>query len=107
LFITLGDRQSNANRDIAQQKDNLLGKIVRINTDGTITEDNPFVGREFVPNLVSGTAMCSPPLPSRDGELWKWSMGPCGMNQHRTQGPHTAAGCRYGIEYAAAPSGMV
>src|SRR5690606_38105815 len=48
LFITQGDRQSTANRDIAQQMDNLLGKIVRINTDGSIPKDNPFVGRDGV-----------------------------------------------------------
>ena len=44
LFVTLGER--NIGRAQAQTLDNTLGKIVRINPDGTIPPDNPFVGRE-------------------------------------------------------------
>ncbi len=43
LFITLGDRF--AQRDSAQDLGTTIGKVVRINKDGTIPEDNPFVGR--------------------------------------------------------------
>lgn len=42
LYLTLGDR---ANRDMAQDLNNHIGKVVRLNPDGTIPEDNPFVGR--------------------------------------------------------------
>lgn len=44
LFVTLGERFSYRNR--AQDLSTTLGKIVRINPDGTIPRDNPFVGRE-------------------------------------------------------------
>ncbi|MGZ9243861.1 MAG: PQQ-dependent sugar dehydrogenase, partial [Candidatus Binatia bacterium] len=44
LFITLGDRF--AYRDQAQNLATTLGKIVRIQPDGGIPKDNPFVGRE-------------------------------------------------------------
>jgi glucose/arabinose dehydrogenase len=44
LFVTVGDRFST--RDLAQRLDNDLGKIVRINPDGSIPKDNPFVGRQ-------------------------------------------------------------
>lgn len=43
LFVTLGDRYDL--RDKAQDLSTHLGKVVRINTDGTVPKDNPFVGR--------------------------------------------------------------
>jgi glucose/arabinose dehydrogenase len=43
LFVTLGDRFSR--KDDAQTLDNHLGKIVRIEPDGKVPADNPFVGR--------------------------------------------------------------
>jgi aldose sugar dehydrogenase len=42
LFVTLGERFQ---RDRAQKLDETLGKLVRINADGSIPKDNPFVGR--------------------------------------------------------------
>lgn len=39
LYITTGDA---TDRDIAQELDNLGGKILRINSDGSIPSDNPF-----------------------------------------------------------------
>lgn len=39
LYITTGDA---ANYNLAQDLDSLAGKILRINPDGTIPEDNPF-----------------------------------------------------------------
>mgnify|MGYP006188789269 CR=1 FL=1 len=41
LFITLGDRYSE--KDKAQTLDNHQGKVVRINADGTVPADNPYV----------------------------------------------------------------
>src|SRR5262245_6536380 len=46
LFVTQGDRQVEAGRQLVQQLDTLQGKIVRINKDGSIPKDNPFVGKE-------------------------------------------------------------
>lgn len=43
LFITQGDRQSY--RDRAQDLSQGMGKVVRINRDGSIPGDNPFVSR--------------------------------------------------------------
>jgi glucose/arabinose dehydrogenase len=43
LFVTLGDRFDY--REQAQVLTSLLGKIVRINPDGSVPRDNPFVGR--------------------------------------------------------------
>jgi aldose sugar dehydrogenase len=41
LFITLGERYSE--KDKAQTLDNHQGKVIRINADGTVPADNPFV----------------------------------------------------------------
>jgi glucose/arabinose dehydrogenase len=42
LFLTLGDR---GNRDRVQKLSNHFGKVIRINRDGSIPKDNPFVGQ--------------------------------------------------------------
>ena len=44
LFVTLGDRYSR--RDDAQRLDSHLGKIVRIEADGRVPADNPFVATQ-------------------------------------------------------------
>jgi glucose/arabinose dehydrogenase len=43
LYITTGDA---TRRDLAQMLDSLAGKILRLNDDGTIPADNPFVGQQ-------------------------------------------------------------
>ncbi|HRD77313.1 MAG TPA: PQQ-dependent sugar dehydrogenase, partial [Hyphomicrobiaceae bacterium] len=51
LFVTLGERYQ---RDEAQSLEKHWGKVVRINPDGSVPADNPFVGRTGVlPELWS------------------------------------------------------
>ena len=45
LYITLGERSDTPMRRYAQQLDSHLGKVLRINPDGSVPQDNPFVGR--------------------------------------------------------------
>jgi glucose/arabinose dehydrogenase len=45
LYITLGERSDANMRRYSQQLDSHLGKIVRINPDGSAPPDNPFVGQ--------------------------------------------------------------
>ncbi len=45
LFVTLGERSILEGRVQAQDLKSHLGKIVRIRPDGSVPEDNPFVGR--------------------------------------------------------------
>jgi glucose/arabinose dehydrogenase len=42
LYVTTGDA---TRRDLAQQLSSLAGKILRLNDDGTVPTDNPFVNR--------------------------------------------------------------
>ncbi|HSS19538.1 MAG TPA: PQQ-dependent sugar dehydrogenase [Pyrinomonadaceae bacterium] len=43
LYITTGDA---TDRELAQRLDSLCGKTLRLNDDGTIPTDNPFVGQQ-------------------------------------------------------------
>jgi aldose sugar dehydrogenase len=45
LYVTLGDRFDRPNRPKAQQLDTHIGKVVRINPDGSAPADNPFAGQ--------------------------------------------------------------
>jgi len=45
LYITTGDATQ---RDLAQKLDSLAGKTLRLNDDGTVPPDNPFVGQQSV-----------------------------------------------------------
>lgn len=82
LFVTLGDR--NSRRDDAQVLSNHHGKIVRIEADGSVPRDNPFVGQaDARPEIwslghrnVQGAA-----LHPATGELWVHEHGPQGGDE--------------------------
>lgn len=82
LFITLGDRYSE--KDKAQTLDNHQGKVVRINADGTVPKDNPFVNTPgALPEIwsyghrnVQGAALN--PITK---ELWTGEHGPQGGDE--------------------------
>jgi glucose/arabinose dehydrogenase len=81
LYLTIGDR---FRRERAQ---NLLddgGKIIRINTDGSIPEDNPFVGRsDVLPEIFSFGHRNPQGLIGNvgDGQLWSIEQGPKGGDE--------------------------
>lgn len=81
LFITSGDRMR---FDPAQSMTSNLGKVVRINRDGTIPKDNPFVGkgdaREDVWSLGHRNMLAAAVHPS-NGQLWVVEMGPLGGDE--------------------------
>jgi aldose sugar dehydrogenase len=109
LFITLGDRSITEGRMQAQRMDGLLGKIVRINSDGTIPKDNPFVGKEGVrPEIWSFghrnvQAATANPF---TGELWEVEHGTRGgdeINIARKGKDYGWPTIAYGIEYKGTP----
>jgi len=106
LFVTLGER--NSARAQAQALDSHLGKVVRIERDGKVPADNPFVGRPgALPEIwsyghrnVQGAA-----LHPETGELWTDEHGPKGGDELN----RTLAGrnygwpvVSYGVEYSGA-----
>jgi glucose/arabinose dehydrogenase len=81
LFITSGDRMR---FDPGQALDSNLGKVVRINRDGTIPKDNPSVGktgaREDVWSLGHRNILSAAVEPGT-GRLWVVEMGPLGGDE--------------------------
>lgn len=84
LYVTLGDRQQPEPRLLAQDLSTLIGKVVRINADGTIPTDNPFVNQanhrpeiwSYGHRNVQGAA-----LHPDTGALWTIEHGPRGGDE--------------------------
>jgi len=82
LFVTLGERFSR--KDDAQLLGNHLGKIVRIEADGRVPADNPFVGKagaapevwSYGHRNVQGAA-----IHPATGALWATEHGPQGGDE--------------------------
>ena len=109
LFVTLGERSTMEGRMQAQRMDGLLGKIVRINADGTIPKDNPFVGKEGVrPEIWSfgHRNIQSAALHPTTGELWEVEHGARGgdeLNVARKGKDYGWPTIAYGTEYNGQP----
>lgn len=84
LYITLGERQRPESRALAQDLSTTLGKIVRINADGTVPADNPFVGRaDARPEIWSygHRNVQGADLNPETGILWTIEHGPRGGDE--------------------------
>jgi glucose/arabinose dehydrogenase len=109
LFVTQGERSITPGRMQAQQMDSLLGKIVRINADGSIPKDNPFVGKPGVrPEIWSSghRNVQGASLHPTTGELWTIEHGTRGgdeLNIPRKGGDYGWPTIAYGIEYQGGP----
>jgi glucose/arabinose dehydrogenase len=109
LFATLGDRSITEGRMQSQRMDGLLGKIVRINADGTIPKDNPFVGKPGVrPEIwsIGHRNIQSAALHPSTGELWEVEHGTRGgdeLNIARKGKDYGWPTIAYGIEYRGTP----
>ena len=81
LFLTLGERFSR--KDDAQKLDNHHGKIVRINKDGSVPRDNPFVGQAgALPEIWSyGHRNAQGATLAPDGTFWMHEHGPQGGDE--------------------------
>jgi glucose/arabinose dehydrogenase len=102
LFVTLGDRSS---REHVQDLSTTVGKIVRINPDGTIPRDNPFVGRAGVrPEIWSyGHRNAQGATLDARGQLWTVEHGARGGDELNNPQPGRNYGwpiISYGVEYS-------
>jgi glucose/arabinose dehydrogenase len=81
LFLTLGERFSR--KEDAQGLDTHHGKIVRIQKDGGVPQDNPFVGRAgALPEIWSyGHRNPQGATLAPDGTLWEIEHGPQGGDE--------------------------
>lgn len=113
LFLSVGDRQ---HPEMAQERSNHVGTIVRLHHDGSVPEDNPFTDEQ------SGR---SPPQPEiwsfghrnpqglfihpETGALWSHEHGPRGgdeVNLISRGGNYGWPVTSFGFEYAGGPIGM-
>lgn len=105
IWITMGDRQGHPVRRNAQDPTNLIGTVARVNTDGSIPEDNPFVGHEeYAPELWSWghRNIQAADIHPETGELWTVEHGPRGGDElNRTEAGENYGWptISYGIEY--------
>jgi glucose/arabinose dehydrogenase len=81
LYVTSGDRNWG---EKAQDPQSHLGKILRLNDDGSIPDDNPFVGMDgYLPAIY--TLGHRNPLGLRfdpaTGDLWSTEFGPAGGDE--------------------------
>ncbi len=108
LFVTLGDRGS---REHVQDLGTTVGKVVRIQPDGQIPRDNPFVGRSGArPEIWSyGHRNAQSAVLDARGQLWTVEHGARGGDELN----HPEAGrnygwpvITYGVDYSGARIGV-
>jgi glucose/arabinose dehydrogenase len=108
LIITLGDRSILPGRVQAQNLDSLIGKIVRVNRDGSIPKNNPFANApgarpeiwSYGNRNVQGAAL------DAKGRLWEVEHGPQGgdeLNQIQMGRDYGWPTISYGEEYSGKP----
>jgi glucose/arabinose dehydrogenase len=102
LFITLGDR---GEQDRAQDLADHHGSLIRVNDDGTVPADNPFVDRERVrPELYTwgNRNMQGIAVHPETGAVWTHEHGPQGGDEINVMRPGINYGwpvITYGVEY--------
>jgi len=81
LYITSGDRNYG---EMAQGHDNDFGKILRINPDGSIPQDNPFVGKAGWNPEIWSLGHRNPlglTIHPETGKMWETEFGPRGGDE--------------------------
>jgi len=104
LFVTVGDRFTE--RDKAQDLSADNGKIVRINTDGSIPKDNPFASRKGARGEIWTLGHRNPEglaMRPSDGSLWDVEHGAKGGDEINLVKPGHNYGwpvITYGVDYS-------
>jgi glucose/arabinose dehydrogenase len=92
VWITTGDRGAGDSGDLVQDLNSTHGKVIRINADGSVPADNPFVGRDGDDQIWSlGHRNMQGAAIGPDG-LWTIEHGPRGGDELN----HPQAGLNYG-----------
>ena len=109
-WITTGERYTEENRQKAQDLDATYGKVVRIHTDGSVPEDNPFVGQEGAIDSIwsLGHRNIQAADLREPGDLWIVEHGPQGgdeLNNPKAGGNYGWPAVVYGENYDGTPVG--
>jgi glucose/arabinose dehydrogenase len=109
LFVTLGERYQ---RDYAQDLSRHWGKVIRINPDGSVPKDNPFVGREGAQPEIWSYGHRNPQAAAIHpvtGKLWIVDHGARGGDEINVPLPGRNYGwpvITYGVDYSGAKIGV-
>lgn len=111
MFLSIGDRQAPSVGDLeshpAQDLTNHNGTIVRLHDDGSVPDDNPFVGRSDVLPEIWSYGHRSPQglaFHPETGDLWMSEHGPQGGDEINLIEPGNNYGwpvVGYGVNYGA------
>ncbi len=102
LFVTIGDR---GDRPAAQDRTNHMGTVIRINRDGSVPSDNPFVGNPGVRPEIWSFGHRNPQGANLDqqGRLWVSEHGAKGGDEVNLIRPGANYGwpvISYGVHYS-------
>ena len=89
LYITTGDAE---NSNLAQDKNSLNGKILRIKDDGNIPPDNPFGNAVYSMGHRNPQGLAW----DKDGTLWETEHGPSGIQTGYDEINKITKGANYG-----------
>jgi len=111
LYIALGERSEPQFRGQAQELSSHLGKVVRVNDDGSVPDDNPFVGKsDALPEIWSygHRNIQAAALHPETGKLWEIEHGPRGGDEINIAKPGKNYGwpvVSHGVNYDGTPVG--
>lgn len=108
LFVTVGERSDTATRYQAQELDSHLGKVLRIQPDGSPAPGNPFIGQDdALPEIWSlGHRNAQAAALDAEGRLWVVEHGPRGGDEVNLVEEGANYGwplITYGIDYRGGP----
>jgi len=109
LFVTLGERYQ---KEYAQDLKTHLGKIVRLNQDGSVPQDNPFVAHQYAMPEIWSFGHRNPQsatIHPATGELWTVEHGAKGGDEINIPKPGGNYGwpvITYGRDYSGAKIGI-
>lgn len=109
VYITTGEHSSEATRVLAQDIETTYGKIIRLNADGSVPQDNPFVGTDGIDSIWSyGHRNVQGATLDADGQLWIAEHGAAGGDEVNRPQPGLNYGwpvITYGVNYDGSPVG--
>lgn len=102
VWITTGDRGAGDSGRLVQDINTTHGKVIRVNADGTVPADNPFVGRDGDDQIWSVGHRNMQGAAIGPGGLWTIEHGPRGgdeLNQTQAGRNYGWPVVSYGINY--------
>lgn len=108
VLLGVGERSDDPIRNQAQDLESGLGKVFRINADGSVPQDNPFVGREGALDEIwsYGHRNIQSAALDAEGRLWTVEHGARGgdeLNRPEAGRNYGWPVISYGIEYGGQP----